>query len=184
MRVMALVSTFLHRAGIRIRCYLDDWLIQASSRSQVRQAVDTVLRLCQSLGIVVNWEKSHLEPLQKMVYLSVLLDLVSFRASPAQKSREALLSRRGIFVLHRAACRILVGARRGIVIPDSSDARRPSQDALSPASSSSFMGPAGRFGSCLMGLGVQARSGVVAGQVSSGGGRVSSSGVPEPQLLV
>ena len=31
-RVMALVSAFLHRAGIRIRCYLDDWLIQAASR--------------------------------------------------------------------------------------------------------------------------------------------------------
>ena len=44
-RVMAPVSTFLHRAGIRIRRYLDDWLIQAPSRALVFQALDTVLQL-------------------------------------------------------------------------------------------------------------------------------------------
>ena len=59
-RVM--VSTFLHCAGIRIRRYLDDWLIQAPSRALVIQALDTVLKLCQDLGIVVNWEKSNLVP--------------------------------------------------------------------------------------------------------------------------
>ena len=31
-RVMAPVLTFLHHAGIRIRRYLDDWLIQAASQ--------------------------------------------------------------------------------------------------------------------------------------------------------
>ena len=53
-RVMAPVSTFLHHLGIRIRRYLDDWLIQAPSRLLVLQALDTVLQLCQELGIVVN----------------------------------------------------------------------------------------------------------------------------------
>ena len=54
-RVMALVSTFLHRAGNRIWRYLDDWLIQASSRSQVLQALDAVLSLCHSLGRSLIW---------------------------------------------------------------------------------------------------------------------------------
>ena len=49
-RVMAPVSAFLHRTGIRLRRYLDDWLIQASSREQVLLALDTVLQLCHSLG--------------------------------------------------------------------------------------------------------------------------------------
>ena len=91
-RVMALVSAMLHSAGICIRRYLDDWLIQAASRVQVLQALETVLRLCRQLGIVVNWEKSHLEPAQRVIYLGVLLDSVSFRASPAQKRVEKLLS--------------------------------------------------------------------------------------------
>ena len=47
-RVMAPVSTFLHRAGIQICRYLDDWLIQASSPSLILQALETVLCLCQS----------------------------------------------------------------------------------------------------------------------------------------
>ena len=53
-RVMALVSTSLHRAGIRIRRYLDNWLIQVASRSQVLIVLDAVLQLCHSLGIIVN----------------------------------------------------------------------------------------------------------------------------------
>ena len=91
-RVMAPVSAFLHHSGNRLHRYLDDWLIQASSWEQVLLALDAVLQLCSSLGIVVNWEKSHLVPTQRMVYLGVLLDSVSFRASPALKRVEKLLS--------------------------------------------------------------------------------------------
>ena len=91
-RVMAPVSASLHLAGIRIRRYLDDWLIQATSHAQVLQTLDTVLWLCHTLGIVVNWEKSHLEPAQRVIYLGVLLDSVTFRALPAQKRVEKLLS--------------------------------------------------------------------------------------------
>ena len=88
-RVMAPVRAFLH---------LNDWLIQASSREQVLLALETVLQLCSSLGIVVNWEKSLLIPTQRMVYLGVLLDLISFRASPALKRVEELLSIGDIFL--------------------------------------------------------------------------------------
>ena len=97
-RVMAPVSAFLHRSGIRLRRYLDDWLIQASSREQVLFALDTVLQLCHSLGIVVNWEKSQLIPTHWIVYLGVLLDSISFRASYAQKRVEKLLSIGDVFL--------------------------------------------------------------------------------------
>ena len=97
-RVMVPVSDFLHRSGSRLRRYLDDWLIQASSREQVLLALDTVLQLCHSLGIVVNWEKSQLIPPQLMVYLGALLDSVSFRASPALKRVEKLLSIGDVFL--------------------------------------------------------------------------------------
>ena len=97
-RVMAPVSAFLHRTGIWLRRYLDDWLIQASSREQVLLALETVLQLCKSLGIVVNWEKTRLIPTQRMVYLGVLLDSISFRASPALKRVEKLLSIGDVFL--------------------------------------------------------------------------------------
>ena len=88
--VMAPVSAFLHRLGIRMWRYLDDWLIQASSRPLVLQALETVIHLCQDLGIVINWEKSNLLPWQRVVYLGVILDSTLFRASPSQPRVEKL----------------------------------------------------------------------------------------------
>ena len=55
-------------------------------------ALKTVLRLCRSLGIVVNWEKSQ------VVYLGVILDSTTFRASPALKRVEKLLSIGDVFL--------------------------------------------------------------------------------------
>ena len=97
-RVMAPVLAILHSLGIRLRRYLDDWLIQSSSREQVLLALRTVLRLCNSLGIVVNWEKSQLVPTQMICYLGVLLDSINFRASPAQKRVDKLLSIGDVFL--------------------------------------------------------------------------------------
>ena len=91
-RVMAPVSVLLHRQGIRMCHYLDDWLLLASSRPLVLQALETVLQLCQGLGIIINWEKSSLTPAQRVVCLGVNLDSTLFRASPSQPSVEKLCS--------------------------------------------------------------------------------------------
>ena len=96
-RVMAPVSAILHRMGVRLRRYLDDWLLQASSREQVL-ALMTVLQLCRRFGIVVNWEKSQVIPTQQMVYLRVILDSAAFRASPALKRVEKLFSLGDVFL--------------------------------------------------------------------------------------
>ena len=95
---MAPVSAFLHRLGIRLCRSLDDWLILASSRPLVLQALDTVLRLCKELGIVVNWEKSNLLPAQSVVYLGVFIDSTLFRASPSLPRVEKLFSITGEFM--------------------------------------------------------------------------------------
>ena len=97
-RVMPPVSAILHRMGVRLRRYLDDWLLQASSREQVLLALRTVLQLCRRFGIVVYWGKSQVIPTQQMVYLGVILDSTAFRASPALKRVEKLLSLGDIFL--------------------------------------------------------------------------------------
>ena len=71
---MAPVSAILHRMGVRLRRYLDDWLLQASSHEQVLLALRPVLQLCRHLRIVVNWDRSQVIPTQQMVYLGVILD--------------------------------------------------------------------------------------------------------------
>ena len=91
-KVMAPIAVFLHRIGIRIVRYLDDWIILASSREEAVWARDQVLLLCQELGVVVNLQKSCLTPSQAAVYLGVSIDLLTLRASPTPLRIERFLS--------------------------------------------------------------------------------------------
>ena len=81
-RVMAPVSAILHSMGIRMRRYLNDWLVQSSSRESLLRDLQIVLQLCHELGIVVNPQKSNL----------VVIDSTSFRASPSQEHISRLQS--------------------------------------------------------------------------------------------
>ena len=82
---MAPVSAVLHSWGIRMRRYLDDWLVQPSSRASLLHDLQVVLDLSQELGIVVNPSKSYLVPYQVVQYLGVMIDSRSFRASPSSE---------------------------------------------------------------------------------------------------
>ena len=55
-RLMALTR------GIRLHQYLDDWLIRAQSREKAQVNTQTVVELTQSLGWIINQEKSELKP--------------------------------------------------------------------------------------------------------------------------
>ena len=96
-RVMAPVSAILHAMGIRMSKYLDDWLVQSSSRESLLRDLQTVLRLCHELGVVINREKSHLVPSQVMQYLGVVINTQSFVASPSPDRISRLLSTAGEF---------------------------------------------------------------------------------------
>ena len=64
-----------------MRRYLDDWLVQSSSRESLLEVLQTVLQLCHELGIVVIPQKSNLVPSQVVQYLGVVIASTSFRAS-------------------------------------------------------------------------------------------------------
>ena len=63
---MAPLAAHLHKLGFRLLRYLDDWLILAQSHEEAIQACDTTLKLCANLGVVVNLEKSDLQPSQEV----------------------------------------------------------------------------------------------------------------------
>ena len=83
-RLMAPISAILHRYGIRILRYLDDWLILAESRTTCIQARDRLLHLCEELGLQVNHGKSSLAPSQDMTYLGMQILSVWFIATPTE----------------------------------------------------------------------------------------------------
>ena len=51
--------------GIRLRVYLDDWLVLASSPELCSRHSQQILHLCRSLGFSLNEEKSDLRPSQR-----------------------------------------------------------------------------------------------------------------------
>ena len=98
-RVMAPVSDILHSLGIRMHRYLDDWLVQTSSREGLLQYLEVVLSFCRELGIVVNPEKSNFSPSQVVQYLGVVIDARTFLASPSPDRFSRLRSTAGEFLL-------------------------------------------------------------------------------------
>ena len=90
-QLMASISAFLHRYGVRMLRYLDDWLILAESRPTGLQAGDRLLQVCEELGLQVNFRKSSLIPSQDMTYLGMQIQSVRFIAKPTATRVENLL---------------------------------------------------------------------------------------------
>ena len=82
MRIMAPVSAILHRYGVRMLRYLDDWLILASTEIACIQSRDRLLSICTELRIQVNLTKSSLVPTQSLVYLGMEIRSLPFIARP------------------------------------------------------------------------------------------------------
>ena len=81
-RIMAPVSAILHKYGVRMLRYLDDWLILASTELACLQSRDKLLSLCTELCIQVNLTKSSLVPTQSLVYLGMEIQSLPFIARP------------------------------------------------------------------------------------------------------
>ena len=67
-----LMATF---KGIRIHQYLDDWLVRANSHQVCLQHTQELVRTCQTLGWLVNLDKSELEPKQVFDFVGYQFDL-------------------------------------------------------------------------------------------------------------
>ena len=91
-RVFAAVSVWAHSHGIRLLRYLDDWLILASSEREAKQAVQSLLSLCRTLGIVINEKKSDLVPSQTAKYLGMTIDTEAGKVFPSLARVEKFLT--------------------------------------------------------------------------------------------
>ena len=72
----------LHLQGIHIHYYLD-WLIYAPSKDLLLSHLRVTLKSTQSLGFLINWEKSSLSPSEVPTYLGAVLDNPRLLARPA-----------------------------------------------------------------------------------------------------
>ena len=86
------VSAWAHSHGIRLLRYLDDWLVLSSSEREAKQAVQSLLSLCHTLGIVINEKKSDLVPSQTSKYLGMTIDTEAVKVFPSLARVEKFLT--------------------------------------------------------------------------------------------
>ena len=90
-RVFAVVSVWARSHGIKLLRYLDDWLVLSSSEREAKQAVQSLLSLCRTLGFVIN-EKSGLVPSQTAKYLGMTIDTEAGKVFPSLARVEKFLT--------------------------------------------------------------------------------------------
>jgi hypothetical protein len=71
--------------------YLDDILIIGHSREEAQEAVKQVVGLLESLGFVIQEEKSVREPSQSLEYIGLMIDTISMSCILHQKKKEILV---------------------------------------------------------------------------------------------
>ena len=132
---MAPISAILHRYGIRMLRYLDDWLILAESRTTCLRARDRLLQLCEELGLQVNFRKSSLIPSLDMTYLGMQIQSVRFFAKPtADQGRKSPQDHRGVSFIPGPPSSSLASSSGPPFFPYSSGEGWDVKDALSPDS--------------------------------------------------
>ena len=73
-KLLKITIAVLRRIQIRIIIYLDDMLLMSQTINGLKAARDTLVFLLQSLGFVINLQKSVLVPLQKIEFLGLEID--------------------------------------------------------------------------------------------------------------
>ena len=71
--------------GLRLHQYLDDWLIRSQSQEEAQVNTQAVVDLTQSLGWIINREKSELNPTQVFLFVGYEYHLDSALVKPTQE---------------------------------------------------------------------------------------------------
>ena len=81
------VMSLIRQQGVRTIVFLDDMLLMRGSKERLLKQVQEIVQLLQLLGsFVINFEKSQLNPTQKIQYLGFEIDSVRMTISlPEEK---------------------------------------------------------------------------------------------------
>ena len=180
-RIMAPVSAILHKYGVRMLRYLDDWLILASSELACLQSRDRLLTVCTELGIQVNLTKSSLVPTQSLVYLGMEIRSLPFIARPTPVRVSNLLRLIEEFLSTTSPPASTAGP---LVVPHSSRLWRDAQNEAAPTLPQGPVGFPGRPVSGLLVPSLSRGSSLVGSSGTAAGGSESLSPSSRRQLLL
>ncbi len=89
----------LKQSGMHILNYLDDWLVLAQSESALLSDKLRLRNHLQSLGLIVNMQKSMLVPSRNISFLGVELNSIDMRVRLSEECSQKLISSLAVFKL-------------------------------------------------------------------------------------
>ena len=119
--------------GLRLHQYLDDWLIRSQSQEEAQVNTQAVVDLTQSLGWIINQEKSDLKPTQVFSFVGYDYQLDSARVKPTQerwlKHQDLILRLKSKHVLTARCLMSLIGLLASMekMVPEGRRHMRPFQ---------------------------------------------------------
>lgn len=92
-KVMKPLLSELRRKGAKLVVYIDDFWICHRDKSRCRELLAHLITRLQSLGFVVNHDKSVVEPVQRLVFLGMDICSTDMTVSLPDSKRDSLLHR-------------------------------------------------------------------------------------------
>ena len=81
------VVSLLRQQGVKLHVYLDDWLIRADTPEEAQLHSQTIFKVLQFLGWIINFEKSDLTPSQDFQFIGMQFNTRRFTVAPLLKMR-------------------------------------------------------------------------------------------------
>lgn len=91
-KVLRLIGNHLRSRGFSSVIYLDDILLIASSKQECVENVNATIELLQSLGFIINYNKSNLEPNQRAEFLGIEYDSKRMLLRLPESKKQKILS--------------------------------------------------------------------------------------------
>ena len=85
-KIISEVLIHLHGMQIQASVYIDDWLFWNQSGQTLIHHTRLALDLLCSLGFLINWTKSQLDPLDTITYLGVIWNGPAFSIAPSARN--------------------------------------------------------------------------------------------------
>ena len=84
------VVAWLRQKGFKSVVYLDDFLMIGTSREECSENARETKNLLESLGLIINYEKSNFEPSHQCEFLGFILDSKKYLIYLTNKKRESI----------------------------------------------------------------------------------------------
>ena len=81
------VVSLLRQQGVKLHVYLDDWLIRADTPEEAQLHSQTIIKVLQFLGWIINFKKSDLTPSQDFQFIGMQFNTRRFTVAPLPKMR-------------------------------------------------------------------------------------------------